>query len=70
MCYSIGILVGETVSKAESRIFIRLWNIRGYQDIWLMCNVFDLSKSAVLKKVSNHKHRGVVLKSRVSKTIV
>ena len=52
------------MSKAETILFIRLWNIRGYKDIGLMCELFDLSPSEVLKKVRNHRYLGKCLKTR------
>ena len=51
--------------KSETEFFITLWNIRGFREIGLMCEVFDLSPSQVRKRVRNLKYRGECLKSPV-----
>ena len=49
--------------KAETEFFIILWNKRGYKDLLLMCDVFDLSPSQVKKRVWNLRFRGKCLKT-------
>ena len=49
--------------QAETEFFIRLWNIRGYKDMGLVCEMFDLSPSQVLKRVRNLRYRGKCLKT-------
>ena len=49
--------------KSETEFFIILWNIRGYKEVGLMCEVFDLSPSQVRKRVRNLRYRGKCLKT-------
>ena len=49
--------------KSETEFFITLWNVRGHKDIGLMCEVFDLSPSEVLRRIRNLRYRGKRLKT-------
>ena len=49
--------------KAETEFFITLWNVRGHKEIGLMCEVFDISLSQVLRKLRNLRYRGKRLKT-------
>ncbi len=56
--------------KIETHLFIRLWNIRGFRDVGLMCDTFDLTHKQVLRRVRNLRYGGKCLKTPQNKTPV
>lgn len=72
LCYNsyVSAAKEDTMKKIETERFIKLWNIKGFRDVGLMCEVFDLTRKQVLRRVRNLRYRKKCLKLVENRTQV